>query len=151
MLFTAKSGQIICFLYTYQRTDSYFTRKIAMFYISLIYIYSIDSHNSADFYVRYIHIIDKDTYDSHNSAVFLTEMAMILAQIDYFYGKNDQIYPQVSHYIARLHMAGVPLNGFQHRVRCGQSVQVRTQQKAPVKFISINITDGRPIRDCVSR
>ena len=36
-----------------------------MFYISLIYIYSIDRHISADFYVRYIHIIDKDTYDRH--------------------------------------------------------------------------------------
>lgn len=60
-----------------------------MFYISLIYIYSIDRHISADFYVRYIHIIGKDTYDRYNSAVFITEMAMILAKVGYFYGKND--------------------------------------------------------------
>lgn len=115
------------------------------FYVSLIYIYSIDRHISADFMFNIyilqtkIHKIDIFCVIFHGNGKDIWQRQVI------FMAKTDQIYPQVSHYIA--HYTDPPLNGFQNRNRCGQYVQVRTWQKDPVKFISIDITDGRPKRN----
>ena len=86
-----------------------------MFYISLIYIYSIDRHISADFYVRHIHII----YKTHIIGIFYVISHGWGGGHGNDFGK-DRLFlerkpldsPIGLPLYSSFYMVGVPLNGF---------------------------------------